>query len=776
MIRVPVLKEAAFMTSLPRIRSVLLLAALFALVWTVPLVAQDTPAAAKPFDPVLTVERIFAGREFAAERFGPARWMSDGASYTTLEPSAGIKGGRDLVLYRAETGRREVLVAAAKLVPAGAGTPLPIEDYAWSPDGKVLIVFTNSRRVWRQNTRGDFWTYDLATGRLGQLGRDFEPSTLMFAKLSPDGRKAAYVVKNDLYAEDLASGRTTRLTFDGGPDIINGTSDWVNEEEFAIRDGFRWSPDSSAIAFWRFDTTRVPVFTMINNTAALYSTTITFKHPKPGQPNSAVKVGVVPAAGGPVVWMKTPGDPSETYIARLEWAGNSRDVVCQHLNRLQNRLSVLVGDAATGDVRTVFTDTDETWVEVMDDFVWLEGGKRLLWLSERDGWSHAYVVGRDDGTVRLITPGAYDVVGVAGLDEKGGRLYVTASPGDATQRFLYRVRLDGKGEPERVGPTVSRGTERYDISPSARWAFKVSSLLDEPPVTELVSLPKGETVRVLAGNRELKAKIEGLARRRAEYFKLPIGDGVEVDGWRILPPDFDPAKRYPLLVYVYGEPAGQTVQDSWGGSGYLWHLMLAQQGYIVASFDNRGTPAPRGRAWRKSVYRQIGILASADQAAAVRAALAAWPYADPERVGVWGWSGGGSMTLNAMFRYPDLYKAGISVASVPDQRLYDTIYQERYMGLPEDNPDGYKNGSPITFAKDLRGKLLIVHGTGDDNVHYQGFEKLVDELVAHNKAFTMTAYPNRSHGIAEGQGTTLHLRTLFTRFLNENLPPGGRAR
>jgi dipeptidyl-peptidase-4 len=774
MIGIATLKEIANMTSRPRIATLSLLALILALAPTAR--AQDMPAAGKPFDPVLTVERIFAGREFAAERFGPARWTSDGSSYTTLEPSAEIKGGRDLVLYRAETGVRRVLVAAANLVPPGASAPLPIEDYAWSPDGKVLIVFTNSRRVWRQNTRGDFWTYELASGRLRQLGRDFEPSTLMFAKLSPDGRRAAYVVKNDIYAEDLASGRTTRLTYDGGPDIINGTSDWVNEEEFDIRDGFRWSPDSSAIAFWRFDTTRVPVFTMINNTAALYPSTTAFKHPKPGQPNSAVKVGVVPAAGGYPVWMRTPGDPAETYIARLEWAGNSREVVMQHLNRLQNTLRVLVGDAATGDVRTVFTDTDETWVEVMDDFVWLGGGKRLLWLSERDGWNHAYSVGRDDGTVRLLTPGDYDVVGVAGLDEKAGWLYVIASPEDPTGRFLYRVRLDGKGRPERVGPPAGRGTERYDISPSARWAFKVSSSLDEPPVTELVRLPKGETVRMLAANRDLKTKVEGLARKRAEYFRLPTGDGVVVDGWRILPPDFDPARKYPLLVYVYGEPAGQTVQAGWGGSRYLWHLLLAQRGYIVASFDNRGTPAPRGRAWRKSIYRQIGILASADQAAAVRAALAAWPCADPERVGVWGWSGGGSMTLNAMFRYPDLYKAGIAVASVPDQRLYDTIYQERYMGLPEDNAEGYRNGSPITFAKDLRGRLLIVHGTGDDNVHYQGFERLVDELVAHNKAFTMMAYPNRSHGISEGVGTTLHLYTLFTRFLAENLPPGGKAR
>jgi dipeptidyl-peptidase-4 len=749
-----------------------IVAVCFILSASVGLAGQDKAA-----DPGrLTLDRIFASREFAPERFGPARWMSDGASYTTLEPSAEAKGGRDLVLYRAETGRREVLVSAARLVPPGATAPLGIENYAWSPDGKVLIVFTNSQRVWRQNTRGDFWTYELATGRLRQLGTGFEPSSLMFAKLSPDGLKAAYVVKNNIYAEDLATGRTTQLTFDGAEDIINGTSDWVNEEEFSIRDGFRWSPDSRFLAFWQFDTHGVPVFSMINNTDTLYPKVTTFKHPKPGQANSAVRVGVVPAAGGPPVWIKTPGDPRNTYIARLEWAGNSREVILQHLNRLQNTLTVFLGDAGTGEARSVFADTDEAWVEIMEDFVWLDGGRSLLWLSERDGWQHAYRVSRDGRDVKLLTPGDYDVLSVDAVDERGGWLYVTASPADATKRFLFRVRMDGKSAPVLVGPAGQTGVHRYDISPSARWAFHTSGALDTPSVTELVRLPDGRPVRTLAANEALKSKVDALQRKRAEFFKLDIGDGVQVDGWRILPPDFDPAKKYPLLVYVYGEPAGQTVQDNWGGSGYLWHLMLAQQGYVVASFDNHGTPAPRGRAWRKSIYRQIGILASRDQAAAVQAALAGWPYIDAERVGVWGWSGGGSMTLNALFRYPGLYKAGISVASVPDQRLYDTIYQERYMGLPDGNAEGYTKGSPITFAKDLEGRLLVVHGTGDDNVHYQGFEKLVDELVAHNKAFAMMAYPNRSHGIYEGRGTTLHLYTMFTRFLNEALPPGGRAR
>jgi dipeptidyl-peptidase-4 len=743
--------------------AVVSVALLAILVCAVAAAAQDAPASS-----TLSLDRIFSAREFAAERFGPARWMKDGETFTTLEPSADVRNARDLVLYSAPTGARRVLVSAAKLVPEGRTAPLSIDDYAWSPDGSVLIVFTNSVRVWRQNTRGDYWTYDMRGGRLRQLGASFDASTLMFAKLSPDGRLAAYVMKNNLYVEDLQAGTIRQLTSDGNEEVVNGTSDWVYEEEFDLRDGFRWSPDSRSIAFWRFDTRGVPVFSMINNTDELYPAVTRFKYPKAGETNSAVQVGVVGVSSGKTVWMKTAGDPRQIYIPRLEWAGNSTEVVFQQLNRLQNTNQVVVGGAATGDVRTVFTDTDEAWVEVME-FTWLAGGKELLWISERDGWKHAYSVSRDGQAVRLLTPGAYDVLSVNAVDETGGWLYVTASPDAPTKRFVYRVSLDGSGRREQVGPAGQTGVHRYDVSPSAEWAFHTYSSLDTPPVTELVKLPAGAPVRLLAGNAALKAKVDGLARKRVEFFTLPIGGGTEVDGWRILPPDFDPAKKYPLLVYVYGEPAGQTVQDSWGGNTYLWHLMLAQQGFIVASFDNHGTPAPRGRAWRKSIYRQIGILASADQAAATRAALSAWPFADPARVGVWGWSGGGSMTLNAMFRYPDLYKTGVSVASVPVQRLYDTIYQERYMGLPKDNPEGFTNGSPITFAKNLKGSLLIVHGTGDDNVHYQGFEMLVNELVATGRAFDMMSYPNRSHGISEGRGTTLHLYSLFTRYLQEHL-------
>jgi dipeptidyl-peptidase-4 len=694
--------------------------------------------------------------------------MKDGRSYTTVEDSAAVKDGSDIVLYLADTGKREVLIPASRLIPPGGSAPLQIDNYEWSADAKLLLIFTNTQRVWRQNTRGDYWVLSLVDGSLEKLGAGREPQSLMFAKFSPQGDRVGYVSKNNIYVETLSSGQILPLTKDGSETLINGTFDWVYEEEFNLRDGFHWSPDGKLIAFWQLDSTAVKEFHMINNTDSLYPHVITFKYPKVGEANSSCRVGVVSSSGGEVKWFEVPGDSSNNYIARMEWTTNPREIILQHLNRLQNANEVMIGDAATGEVRTIFTDRDECWVEVCDSVQWLDKGRRFTWLSERDGWNHVYLVSRE-GDVRLSTPGEFDVLSVEAVDEKGGWLYYIASPDNPTQSYLWRTRLDGQGKAERITPVAQPGTHSYDISPSAQWAFHTCSAFGVPPTTELVRLPKHSFVRMLADNHELRAKVDVLKKAPGEFFRVDIGDGIELDCSCLRPPDFDPQKRYPLLIYVYGEPAGQTVIDRWEGNRFLWHLMLTQQGCIVASIDNRGTPAPRGRAWRKSIYRQIGILASADQAAAVKALLQKWPYVDPGRVGVWGWSGGGSMTLNAMFRYPDLYKTGIAVAFVSDQRFYDTIYQERYMGLPKDNEEGFKNGSPITFASQLKGNLLIIHGTGDDNVHYQSFEKLVNELVAHRKRFTMMAYPNRSHGIYEGKNTAIHLYKLMTAYLKKNL-------
>jgi dipeptidyl-peptidase-4 len=726
----------------------------------------------------LSLERIFNSPDFVPERLGPVRWMSNAPAYIKLETDSATPGGRSLIRYDAASGKREVWVAASRLVPQGDSMPLAVEDYSVSPDGKQLLVFTNSQKVWRENTRGDFWALDIVSGNLRKLGGPAaKSSTLMFAKFSPDGGRVAYVRENNLYVENLADGRITQLTRDGSRTIINGTFDWVYEEELGLRDGFRWSPDGKRIAYWQLDASGVRDFLLINNTDSLYSFTIPVQYPKTGTTNSAARVGVVSASGGNTTWLQVPGDPRNHYIARMDWAAGSNEVVLQQLNRLQNTNNVMLGEAATGRVRSVLVERDSAWTDVVNDLRWVDGGKSFTWISERDGWRHLYVVSRDGRKTRLVTKEPFDLHNptsafgeplVSGVDSTKGLIYYTASPENATQLYLYRSRLDGKGKAEQVTPRSQPGYHLYRISQDGRWALHTYSAFGTPPIVELVSL-----VRTLVKNERLRSGVSHLRRGPAGFVKVAAGSGLQLDGWVMKPADFDSTKRYPVFFHVYGEPASQTALDIWGGGNYLWHLLLTQQGYVVASLDNRGTPAPRGREFRKVVYRRVGTITSGDQAAALRT-MRSWPWVDSTRVGVWGWSGGGSTTLNLMFRHADLYHTGMAVAPMADIRLYDTIYQERYYGLPQQNAADYTEGSSLTFADRLRGNLLVVHGSGDDNVHYASTERLVNALVAANRPFTMMAYPNRTHCICEGEGTSLHLYSLLTSYLQKNLPAGSR--
>jgi len=742
------------------------------------------PAFAQQQDPsLLTVDSVFTYR---TRPLGPVRWQTDGSGYLALEPSPTKKNAVDIVRYDALSGERTVKVAAEKLVPPRSNEALSIEDFSLSSDEQKVLIFTNTARVWRSNTRGDYWVLDTKAGSLQKLGgKDATPSSLMFAKFSPDATRVGYVRANNIFVETLgADPKVTQITKDGNTYIINGTFDWVYEEEMFCRDGFRWSPDSKQIAYWQLNSEGVKEMKLINNTAALYPTITSFPYPKAGETNSAARVGVIAADGGTTRWFDIAGDPRNNYLPRMEWAANSDEVVIQQLNRLQNTNIVMLGDVRTGKARPVLTEKDDTWVDVAwgdidwdkaglgrGDVEWIDDGKRFLWASERDGWRHIYSVSRDGGDVKLITAGNYDVISVEQVNTRNGFLYFNASPDNATQRYLYRARLDGSGKAERLTPQTNPGNNGYDISPRGDVAIHFYSTFNHVPVTDVVQLPNHAVLRTLIDNHAVQDRLAKLKPSATEFFKVDIGDGVQLDGWMIKPPAFDSQKRYPVLFYVYGEPWGQTVLDSWGGVNRLWHQMLAQQGYIIMSVDNRGTPAPKGRAWRKIIYRKMGIVNSGDQAAAAKA-IAKWPFVDPTRIGIWGWSGGGSSTLNALFRYPDVYAVGVSVAPVPDIHYYDTIYQERYCGLPQDHPEEWKQSSPVTFASQLKGSLLVVHGTGDDNVHFQGTEALINALVAANKQFSMMAYPNRSHGIYEGPGTTRHLYGLLTRYLLEKLPAG----
>ncbi|MEN8221897.1 MAG: S9 family peptidase [Acidobacteriota bacterium] len=718
----------------------------------------------------LTLEKIFSKKEYEPESFGPFMWDKKGHSMTLLKPAENNDEIMELFRYYPAGNKFKKLISIDDLPKTGKkGEKIVIEDYSISPDGKKVLIFTKSEYVWRTKTRGNYWIYDLKSKKLIRAGKGLKESTMMFAKFSPDSRKIGYVSERNIYVENLSGEERHKLTDSGSDSIINGTFDWVYEEEFHMKDGFRWSPDGEHIAFWQFDISGVKDFHLIDYISDLYSKVIPIQYPKAGETNSSCRIGYVKSSGGTIKWIKFKGDPRMHYLARMDWADSPDEIIIQRLNRPQNRNNVWICNIHSGAMNNILTDTDETWLDVVDKFHWVNNGEFFLWISEKDGWRHIYRVSRDGKNFQLITKGNFDILSLLGIDRKKGIVYFSASPFDPTRSYLYSADIYGKEAIKRITPSDLPGTHDYDISEDSLRAVHYYSSFDSPKNIEIIRLPDHKQELMLEDNKKLKKKIKSLSLPPGEFCTLDIGNKVILNSWIMKPPDFDKNKKYPVIFYVYGEPWGQTVRDSWKGNTYLWHRLLTLKGYILMSIDNRGTPMPRGREFRKIVYKKLGVLPSEDQAAGVKAALKKFPFLDRDRIGVWGWSGGGSMTLNMLFRYPEIYKTGISVAPVADMRYYDSVYQERYMGHPEENKDAYIAGSPITFAKNLRGNLLLIHGTGDDNVHYQNSEALIDKLIEHNKQFSMMAYPNRRHSIKEGENTKIHLYTLMTRFILNNL-------
>ncbi len=696
-------------------------------------------------------------------------WAGDGNSYYAIESN-------DIIQYELPSLTRKVVLESSKLVPAGQTNALAVRSFSFSSDKKKALIYTNTKRVWRQDTRGDYWVLDIASGALKQLGKGKPASSLMFAKFSPDSKKAAYVSGHNIFVEDLATSKISALTTDGTDRLINGTFDWVYEEEFDCRDGFRWSPDSKNIAYWQIDARKIRNFLLINNTDSVYSFTIPVEYPKAGEDPSPCKVGVVNIASAKTKWMAVPGDPRQHYIPRMEWAANNTEVILEQLNRKQNQARIFLCNSTTGAGKSIYQETDKAWIDVKarwsDDFSgweWLDDGKTFLWVSEKDGWRHIYKVDRN-GKEALLTRGDYDMITMEAIDEKGGYVYFMASPNNATQQYLYRVALTGRGQAELLSPAAQKGTHSYSISPNAQFATHTFSNVKNERASDWVRLPSHEAFKTNTPATAPRAA----GTNNVEMFQVTTEDNVTLDGWIVKPRNFDSTKKYPVLFTVYAEPASATVKDVAGaGNNGLYVGDFAGDGYIYISLDGRGTPSPKGAAWRKAIYRNIGVVNVRDQAMAAKKIMQ-WPWVDTSRIAVSGWSGGGSTTLNLLFQYPEIYKTGIAIAPVANQLLYDNIYQERYMGLPQETRQDYLKGSPITHAKNLRGNLLVIHGTGDDNVHYQGTEMLINELVSHGKQFQMMSYPNRTHGIREGEGTYSHLQRLYTSFLKEHCPGGGR--
>lgn len=701
-------------------------------------------------------------------------WTADGNGYFVAQ------GGEIWQIDARDDSKRTAIVTKEMLTPPGKA-PIGVRRFAFSNDNKMVLINTNTKRVWRYDTRGDYWIYDLANKTLMQLGSSRPASSLMFAKLSPDGTKAAYVSGHNIYVETLATGAVKQLTTDGTDKLINGTFDWVYEEEFECRDGFRWSPDSKQIAYWQIDARKIKNYLMLNTTDSIYPYVVPVEYPIAGQDPSSCKVGIVNADGGNTTWLNVPGDAVQHYIPRMEWSG-ANNIILQQLNRAQTESIIYLYDVKTGAAKVVNDEKDNAWIDIKvmwgnDPFSvdptgwdWLDKGKAFLWCSEKDGWRHLYRIGID-GKMTLITKGNYDVINIDRIDEAAGVVYFTASPDNPTQAYLYKVKLSG-GDAVRITPMDQPGTHSYKISPNGKIALHEFSNSYTPNVSEVVALAghqhiSGEVIKIDAANKP---------KGSPEFFRVKTVDGIDIDGWMVKPTNFDPKKKYPVVFYTYGEPAAQVVTDTWGvARNREYRGNMADDGYIYMALDNRGAPCPRGREWRKAIYKNLGTLNIRDQAMAAKEVLK-WPFVDSSRVAVWGWSGGGSSTLNLMFQYPEIYKTGIAVAAVAWQLSYDNIYQERYMGVPTDEAGraAFVKGSPVTYAKNLQGNLLYIHGTGDDNVHYQNAELLINELVKYNRQFQLMSYPNRSHGIYEGAGTRAHMATLYTQYLKEHCPPGGR--
>jgi dipeptidyl-peptidase-4 len=499
------------------------------------------------------------------------------------------------------------------------------------------------------------------------------------------------------------------------------------------------------------------------------------EYPKVGEAPSPVRIGVVTLAGGVIRWMNIEGDPRQHYIPRMEWSGPN-ELIVQRLDRKQQESKLMYCKASDGSVTTFWAENDDAWVDMNTDnpvgWNWVNKGQEFLWVSEKDGWRHIYKISRDGKTVTLLTKGNYDIGKIVAVDEPGNNIYFTASPANATQLYLYKVKINGpKDEPEMVTPQGLKGTHQYVISPTGKIARHTFSNYNSAPVTEWISLADNKP---LNSSKSIAANIKTDPSVNVEYFQVTTSDNIILDAWLRKPENFDPAKKYPVVFYVYGEPAGSTIDDSYGThNNFLYDGNMAADGYIQVGLDNRGTPVLKGAAWRKSIYRKIGEINIRDMAMGAKKILER-PYLDKSRVAVWGWSGGGTSTLNLLFRYPEIFQTGIAIAAVSNQLFYDNIYQERYMGLPQENREDFIKGSPISHVQGLKGNLLYIHGTGDDNVHYSNAEVLINELVKYNKQFQLMSYPNRTHNISEGEGTFKHLTTLYTEYLRKNCAPGGR--
>lgn len=711
----------------------------------------------------LTVERIWGQPSLSGSLKAEVEWSPDGKRVSYLETTDRGKDAKtSLMVMDVASGERRVLVDAEKLEqfpsPPGSGTAASRQRtgggrsaqgrYLWAPDGEALLIVS---------AKGLFW-FDLKTQMAKQLAG--EAPQVMDPKISPDGRWVSFVRSYDLWAVNVATGKAQQLTRGGREERMNGQLDWVYPEELQITTAYWWSPDSTQIAFLQMDQSAVTRYPLVNFLSPTGDTEW-MRYPKAGGANPVVRVGVVAIKGGRPRWMDI-GKDTNIYIARVNWLPDSRRLAIQRLNRAQTKLELLFASAGTGRSQVILTEEDQYWVNLNDDLYFFRnqalGG--FLWASERNGYRHLYLYDLNGKQLRQVTGGDWEVSQVEGVDESEGAVYFTTTEKSPLERHLYKVSLTG-GIVSRL--TRDDGTHNVSLSPDARHFVDTYSNVMTPPRQDVY---RTDGTRATVINENSVSELAEYGLQTPEFFQVRGADGTELNAMMIKPPDFDPAKKYPVLIYTYGGPHSQVVTNSWGRTRVLWHQMMAQKGYIIFSVDNRGSSG-RGHRFESAIYKKFGTQELADQLAGV-AYLKSLPYVDGARIGIWGWSFGGYMACYAMTNAPDVFKAGFAGAPVTDWRQYDTIYTERYMKLPQENAEGYQNSSPVHQAAQLKGKLLIAHGTGDDNVHFANTLELTEEFIKAGKYAETMFYPARGHGISD-TAAQIHLFRRVTQFFLDNL-------
>ena len=705
-----------------------------------------------------TVEEIYGSDKFAGDSLRSVQWLPDSKRFSYMERDS-MTGVDNIWVYEAAAGKRTLLVDASKLVLREGDQPFPILHYLWSPDGDK-ILFADKLRARAVKTGGNFFLYDIRTQKFQKLTDANEPQVNV--QFSPDGKIIGFVRSNNIYVMDLASGTETLLTFDGAEHVLNGHFDWVYEEEFKIIVGWKWSPDSKRIAYWQLDENRVPEFPIMNF-EPLHQQVTTMRYPKAGDPNSIVRIGIVSLETKQTTWADI-GSEDDIYIPRIKWTRNPNVLSIQRMNRAQNKLELLLADATTGKTRVILTEEEDTWVDVRDHLTFLEQDQ-FLWSSERDGFLHFYLYAMDGSLIRQVTRGPWEVDKLCAVDENHRTIYFTSTEQSPLERHVNRIRLEGT-HMQRL--SEEEGWHEAKFSPDVSKYIHTYSSSSIPPRVSLRN-NDGRLVRSIEDNP--MHILNEYRMSKMAFFAFTTSDGIILNGWMIKPPGFssnggEPTKKYPALLFVYAGPGSQTVKNFWDGNRYLWHQLMAQKGYIVASVDNRGTGA-RGKAFKSITYKNLGKWESNDQIEAAKF-LGSLPYVDPSRIGIWGMSYGGYLASLATFVGSDVFKTAVAVAPVTDWRFYDTIYTERYMLRPEENPEGYAESAPLMHAEKLHGSYLLIHGTADDNVHWQNSVMLADQLQKHGKHFDTMFYHGKYHGI-RGQNTRVHLFTLIMNFILENL-------